>query len=825
MAVISSSFLCVLVLVRNPWRRTHHAFAILSLNLTLWAVGVLFIIQCHTEDAALFWIKTTFIVASFLPATFCQFMMLFPYQRIANRRWVLWFLYLGAGVMIFGVNTPWYIASLEVFPQAPPVVRYGLVFKLFSVLAFISVVYGCGNAIGKLRTSVGLERRQVHHVLVSCGVSAVLLLGTNIIAPVLHLGSVELLGPCFIVLMMAGLAYSMIRYHLLDIWFMVSRTSVYAVVMSCVIITFMSTVGLTNWLSRTVFSSDARHITEFLSTALGALIVVIIIQPIKERTQLFLDRILLHRRYDSTALLDRINRYVNKYVDRAELMEKVVLDISQTIGITSAHVLLVNERDQKSLKVEYTSSQNQGEVDVNHEFFLDYINKHDNPVVLEQLTHSRLTPQTAKLATNMAEMGTYLLIPMKSAAAALGLIAFGQKNSRDIYTQEDEEVLSSVTAALVTAIEKNQLFTKVGELHLHLERIMSSMHGAVIAIDTNGVITTINTEAKSLLGGVETRQELSALDPKVAEVLQQTLKNKQDIPDVEMNIHDANGTEVPVVVSASCIETKDNEILGAMVLIYNMTQIKDLESNVHRADRLQSIGTLAAGMAHEIKNPLQSIKTFTQLLLERYDDKDFRQTFAEVVPPEVSRIDTIVTRLLHFSRPSTVRFAPQDLRLIIENVLALVKNQLRATGVELETAFPEEPLEITADEQQLHQVFLNLVLNAIQAMRTTEERHLKIHFLSDRTNLMRRKKAPFLNVKCIRVCITDTGVGIPKRHMNELFTPFFTTKEDGSGLGLSVVHGIVTEHEGEIDVKSIEGKGSTFTVTFPLEVNVERVSA
>lgn len=153
-------------------------------------------------------------------------------------------------------------------------------------------------------------------------------------------------------------------------------------------------------------------------------------------------------------------------------------------------------------------------------------------------------------------------------------------------------------------------------------------------------------------------RELDTLPPKIAESPRHTLREGRGIADVETIIAGRDNDLIPIAMSSSAFDNTDNEDLCPMALIYNMTQIKRLESSVKRADRLTSIGTMAAGMAHEIKNPLQSIKTFSQLLLERFEDPDFRKTFAGIRTPEVQRIDTIVTRLLDFARPRPVQFAP-----------------------------------------------------------------------------------------------------------------------------------------------------------------------
>jgi len=202
--------------------------------------------------------------------------------------------------------------------------------------------------------------------------------------------------------------------------------------------------------------------------------------------------------------------------------------------------------------------------------------------------------------------------------------------------------------------------------------------------------------------------------------------------------------------------------------------------------------------------------------LSRFDDLDFRRTFAEVVPQEVERIDGIVSRLLDIARPRPVQFAPQSLQRIIEKVLNLIENHIRKWDIRVELSFPADEVMIHGDEQQLHQVFLNLFLNAIDALRDTQGGTLSVRLYLDRGWLRGKRMAPFMETDCVRVVVSDTGSGIPPHHLEQLFTPFFTTKAEGCGLGLSVVHGIVTEHGGEIDVESVYGAGTAFTVTFPL---------
>lgn len=813
------ALLGIFVLLNNPQRRTHRHFAWLTANLALWAFGVVMIIHCHTEDSASFWLRIAFTIAAFLPASFYQFITVFPYQRFVGSRPWLATLYTGGGLCsLAAILSPWYVKNIEVFPDSPPVVIYGPMFYGFSILVGLSILVSSGNLVRKLRKTAGIQRRQIEHVLFGLGSTGLLASITNVFAPALKIGAMELYGPCFVVLMIAVFAYAMLRYHLLDIWLIVSRTTVYAIVMGFVIATFLGTVSMVHW-----GFSHAGRTNDFLTTALAALVIVVVLQPLKERVQLLLDRIVMHRRYDSKALIERISRKAARFVQLDQLLEHVAEDIRHTVGVQAIRVLLVGEKDPGTIITEYSTYPEEIQTrNINLDFLMRYIEGHPEPMVLEELLHGRPTKQQMRLAETMAELDAFLLAPMKTTAGIVGMITLGQKAARDIYTHEDMEVFATLAVPLASAIENARLYRKLRAVNLHLERIMSNMRGGVIAVDAQGNITTVNEEAREMLGDVKPGMTLDALDPNVAGLLSHTLAQQRGISDAEAVITSFDGESIPVAMASSCFDTSEHETLGAMVLIYNMTQIKRLESNVQRADRLTSIGTMAAGMAHEIKNPLQSIKTFTQLLPNRFEDADFRRTFSEVVPPEVQRIDTIVTRLLDFARIKPVHFAPQNMRKILDEVLALVENQLRKADIEVTTEFPGTIQDVNADNQRLHQVFLNLVLNALDAMKDRPIRCLTIRMFYDRTHFTHEGQPTFLDVPCMRVAVMDTGCGISKTHMEQLFTPFFTTKADGSGLGLSVVHGIVTEHGGEIDVTSTVDVGTTFTITFPLmqETNV-----
>lgn len=811
-SISSSLLLGIFVLWQNPRRRTNQLLGILGVALAAWAAGVLWIIHTHQTETASVAIIATFIVSTSLPGLFYHFVSYFPDQHFGGRRSVLSALYIGAVALSMMTASPWYLSRVSVSPDGPPTVIYGPVFNSLSVLVAIAMVFSFGNLFGKLRVATGIERRQLEHVIAGIFLSTGLASFTNIVAPMFGIGQMEQYGPCFAVILVGIFAYSMIRYHLLDIWVLISRSTVYGVVTSVVVLVFMGSVSVVHYLV-----SSSGHARDLLTTALAAGIIVVVLQPVKESTQRFLDRVVLHRGYDAKALMQRVTQSAARIVKLDELMDELMSEFRMALGVGHIRLMLISEKEPHTLTTEFsTAPDERGTVCHDAGALIENCKVVDAPLSLHELRHQRGPQGRWAMEQELTALHAFLLVPLRTTSGLIGFLAFGEKTSRDIFTQEDIKVFLTVAGPIATAIENARLYRQLESLNIHLERIMMNMRGGVIVVDRSGNVSTVNQEARDLIGNVAPGSELGALPQKIAELLRYTLREGRGISDVETVIAGRENELIPIAMSSSSFDNAENEPLGAMVLIYNMSQIKRLESSVKRADRLTSIGTMAAGMAHEIKNPLQSIKTFSQLLLERFDDADFRKTFAEIVPPEVQRIDTIVSRLLDFARPRPVLFAPTDVRHIVSDIEALLRNQLRKQNITLTVEYPEYCPPITGDEQQLHQVFLNLFLNAIDALRERRDRTLAVRVVHERAHLRNKGQQQVLDVPCLKVSISDTGCGIPQTQIEQIFTPFFTTKAEGSGLGLAVVHGIITEHGGEIDVTSAIDVGTTFSLTFPL---------
>jgi len=243
-------------------------------------------------------------------------------------------------------------------------------------------------------------------------------------------------------------------------------------------------------------------------------------------------------------------------------------------------------------------------------------------------------------------------------------------------------------------------------------------------------------------------------------------------------------------------------------LLQREKELKDSQAVLRRADRLSSLGLLTAGLAHEIRNPLVAIRTFTQLLPERYEDAEFREGFQGLALKEVDRICGLINDLLSFARPSKPNVAPENVNDVVDNIARILESQAKEKNVEVVREFGDDLPRVWIDREQMKQVFMNLILNAIQAMKDGGSIVIS-------TRLSAKNDVELIR-EYVQVEIRDTGVGIPKENLEQIFDPFFTSKDEGSGLGLAVSHQIVQEHGGFVTVESTVGKGTSFFVHVPV---------
>jgi two-component system nitrogen regulation sensor histidine kinase GlnL len=352
--------------------------------------------------------------------------------------------------------------------------------------------------------------------------------------------------------------------------------------------------------------------------------------------------------------------------------------------------------------------------------------------------------------------------------------------------------------------------------------VLASLEDGVVVVNGGGRVTDLNPAAEQLLGVSAIQavgmpvEELFRMSAWLGEAVRGTLQ-----AGVARRRHEgplfSHGREVPV--RAACAPLFDDElgaVRGAVVVLNDLSMQRTLEAATRRADRLAALGAVAHGLAHEIRNPLGGIKGAAQLLRGQLADPDMIRC-TDVIVREVERLDGLVEQLKELATPPRLQLVPLNIHRVLNDVLTLEKQAPAWGSVTLQTAFDPSLPPVRGDRAQLTQVFLNLVKNALEALGGGGELHVSTR-LDARFHLRRgRERAHF-----IVVSVEDTGPGVPEADQSHLFTPFFTTKGTGTGLGLAVCHRIVSEHGGAIAYEPRPTGGACFRVTLPAsEVDVD----
>jgi two-component system sensor histidine kinase AtoS len=426
--------------------------------------------------------------------------------------------------------------------------------------------------------------------------------------------------------------------------------------------------------------------------------------------------------------------------------------------------------------------------------------------------------------------------PVQQLADGAVAVARGEPNLR-IEPETDDEIgrlaaafnrMASEVARQRAALEAANADLRRGLEELadvkgYTDNILASLTSGIVTVDLEGRVVTLNPAAELMTGffagEVAGRYctEVFAHTPELAEALMETLASHTPSPGTPVTLRRRNGRGVPVELSISPLRGSEGKELGVIGVFRDLSRVRQLEDRLRRADRLAALGELAAHLAHEIKNPLTPLLTFTRHLPRKFDDPDFRQKFQAVVPRELERINGIVEGLLELARPAPLAFKPVRVPALLERTVELYGSRVEAQAVQVQRDYGRDLPTIWADQEALYQAFVNLVANALDAMPSGGRLVLRAGWTDGTDALSARRTG---GGRRIAIEIEDTGVGIAPDAIDRIFNPFFSTKDGGTGLGLALTHKIVADHGGSIDVRSAPGAGTTFRVVLPLMPDV-----
>lgn len=410
---------------------------------------------------------------------------------------------------------------------------------------------------------------------------------------------------------------------------------------------------------------------------------------------------------------------------------------------------------------------------------------------MHMMEHADDFPETAfaRLGMSMAEVEQIRRSDLKEAALMFLLLFV---------------VGSAALYAIVSAQNAATVRQTLRTMQTYTQHVVNSMANGLISLNADGGIVTVNRQAR-LMFGLSPDEDVAGKP--FAEMLTvhgldlpAALRQNDMVREREV-IGATAGKTLPLSLSASTLTGDAGERLGAVLLFRDLSEVRALQAQIERAERLASIGRLAAGVAHEIRNPLGSLKGFLQYFQHKLPLEAQDKTYLSVMIQEVDRLNAVVSNLLEFARPKEPTLEACDVPEILRHVLTLLAQDVAAKQARVLRDFPDELPLMRLDRDQMTQALLNLLLNAIQTIDADGEIRVSASVSADSGS--------------IDITISDTGAGIAPHDLSRIFDPFFSTKKQGNGLGLAIAHAIIERHRGEISVESELGRGATFRVRLP----------
>jgi PAS domain S-box-containing protein len=805
----------LLVFLNNRRAQVNRLFGLSVICIVGWIVSITIALSLEDLHRAVIFGRLAFAFAGSIPFTFLLVFHAFPIrQHLPKTKGVA----LPAALCFTFVAlsfTPLIVAGAQRAANKTNFV-YGPLHPVFSLYVAATLGFALYTLWRKLRLATGLRKLQLRYLLLGILLGAAGAVTTNVVIPLVWKTSqYSVLGPYFSLLMVSFSAHAIIRHRLMDIRLVVERGFVFLLSVATAGLIFIAIIAAVSYLTGT----EAHDLSLALQVTV-ALGIALAFQPLKQRIQNALDRYLYRESYDYRAIMREASRTVASLLNLKSLVEYLCKTVSDTLRPDSVSVF-VRDSMQDSFNLVAHESIFDDKPDLADVLAISsplptFLQRH-RQILLRDDYGSAVTGIGAELAIEqLTALGGDFVIPMMSEGELIGLLIVGPKRSGDAYFSDDLELLSTLSHQAVIAMRNAQLYRQVVLVNEYVENILGTMESGVVATDFTRSITLCNKAAERMTGATADTlrsQGVAKLPEALREPLEATLSDGQPRTQIESALIDDAGRVIPVVCATSPLKDKAGAVLGVVIVFSDLSRLKELEREKRRSERLAAFGGLASGIAHEIKNPLVAIRTFAELLPERFTEEDFRKDFSVIVLKEIERIDQLVARLRGLAVPSHQSFRSVDVIEPIEETLALLRGQFLQKRILITRAYGASNTRISGDSDQLKQLFLNLLINAVEAMEHDGEVTVR---LADRATH---------DGQSLSIEVTDSGAGIPEQLIGKVFEPFVTTKPKGSGLGLAICRGITDAHKGTIRaVPASPGRGTTIVIEFPLATEMEHAT-
>ena len=499
---------------------------------------------------------------------------------------------------------------------------------------------------------------------------------------------------------------------------------------------------------------------------------------------------------------------VFRRLDNVEgLLASIVEGVADAAGVTRVGIFSrIRQGDRYRLRAGLRCLPETNEIEYHErDPLVRWFELHGHLVSRANLAHIAAQNQRPLLRRALDSFGAEVIVPLYARGQIIGWLFFGHRITGLPFDYGDLEGLMILAEHVSTVLENALLYEEVTLQKTLAETLLKSIPPGIVAIDEEGIIRWFNPPAESILG-LKTSDALNrpveAVGRRLATMLRETLEAKANLPPRQWI--DPNTRRSLSVEARRLLD--QHTPLGAVAVIHDLTAEENLRQKQDLVDRAAFWTDLAASMSHEIRNPLVAIKTFAQLLPERFDDPEFRKNFNHIVVQEIDRLDKIITQINSFAHPAELKMRPLDIRTPVKRGLELARSKFRVNGgVAVETELPANLPKILGDEGALAEAVAHLVANAAEAV--TEQKKPKITLSAKPIHEGGRASA-------VLVTVQDNGHGIAPEMREKVFSPFCTTKARGMGLGLPIVKRTVFDHNGRVDIDT-STSGTAVSIALP----------
>jgi signal transduction histidine kinase len=596
------------------------------------------------------------------------------------------------------------------------------------------------------------------------------------------------LGPYFSLLLVGIVGHAIIRHRLMDLRIVLSRGLVYTILISGVFTVVLTTARVTGWPDRSL--SVPPELLVLLIVGL-----VMLTTPVQFIINRLVDPYLYRGRIEYASALRHATHRLSHLMQPRQLAQELREILAHAV-VPELFAMAARPLEDGPFEQLTEGPENLTELVAAAALLFD------TPTSSALM----IDPTTARGAQRVAHetlraAGVDVVTTLGRRGHLLGVILLGPRRSGDAYFTRDLTFVESLAELASIALENALLYRQRIQILEYSDRLLESLNSAVVAVDVTGRLTSFNPVSRSLLGLTERHKgaSLNTLPSEVAWGLALAITDSWSPKDVEVTIDHAARGLVPVILSTATLHDHGDQISGALVVITDLSTVKALERQQRRIEHFTVMARFYAGIAHEIRSPLTAISNFISMLPDRFDDPEYRDTAARLLPGEVARIVSLADRLRLMAPSEDGKISVVELSTLLTDLVAIHGPAAEENHVRVILDSPSHTVSVLGDRGQLIQLFVNLLKNAVEAM----------------------PRGGTVTIRCIEssdtvtVQVLDEGVGFPSALRANLFQPFFTTKPQGTGLGLSICREIANFHRASLDLfPRTDSRGTMARVVF-----------